>query len=143
VATEKNIPPENREKRPGFSRLLTSFFAELIVAPMRAARSQRRFWSPLAKSLTAAVAAFLLGWINLLAISDQCHIAVHGPDATSHHHQCAATLLAQGKILDSCQPLIVPVQAVLPLVYPEVTAIAWAVCEYCFPSSRAPPVLPT
>jgi hypothetical protein len=107
------------------------------------ARAKRKFWSPATVRLTALVGVLLFGWVNLLAISDQCHTLVHGPEATSDHHQCAATLLAQGKLLDNCSTLSVHQPASLPLFETVTEFVPWLSCKYCFSPSRAPPPLRT
>jgi hypothetical protein len=84
-----------------------------------------------------ALAGFL--FVTLLAASPALHEALHGHDAASPTHQCAATLLSNGSVAFTVAVVTLPVPLPWILWSPLDPDPVSRTSDYRLSPSRAPP----
>lgn len=95
---------------------------------------------PLTQRLTALFALALFVWLNLLAVSPQLHEFIHGHDAATTQHQCAATLLSKGHVTPADPVVVVAAPPLLFLSAVSTQAPVWVSPDGRLAPSRAPPL---
>jgi len=112
----------------------------VISSVVRVTRATSEPRLPLTQRLTALFALALFVWLNLLAVSPQLHEFIHGHDAATTQHQCAATLLSKGQVTPADPVVVVEAPTVSSLsVVPAQTPV-WVSPDCRLAPSRAPPL---
>lgn len=108
---------------------------------MHLASTSNKTRQSLPRRLTGLLALGLFCWLNLLAIVPHLHHDVCGGDSDSAQHECAATLLAQGKVALDSPGNLVPTPP-LPFIFAMADdAPALISSDLRLAPSRGPPSL--
>ena len=91
-----------------------------------------------AKKAVSLLCLSLFVLLQALAVSPELHRFLHH-DANKAEHQCAVTLLAQGRLNAAPVPVFVIVSPVLIFEIPAHPISAPVIVEYQLPPGRGPP----